>query len=631
MRARLSVSFPFSCIVLSCLLLLLSATMAKGQDDAWIEERNALFTDYGKLLSEKGPGVEVDSMLDHIMALAIAKNDTIGQLKSWVGKVNLVLNNERLTDSLCDKMYSLMPDYDHRIWTHYYRYRSVASSIRGEYVQQTKYLDSAVVRSTMSGDSATIGYIHTEMSLAYQDVTNYKAALASAHEALGMQPNAARAEERAYVLRNIGICHNHLEDVDSARHYYQQARNIYAEAGNLGEEMYTFALVGELELNNEKYSKAKSILDEVATTLFSPENRAYTLGPYNYIYVWLSEANLALGNQQEAIENAKIAYQVTDSLNQEVNRLQALRVLIKAELGPSSLAKDHFDEYIKSRNELYEEENEEAILEFERKYKAKEAEQKVLLLQREAQEAEIEKQNTRFWIFITLALILGGGLVAGILALRSRIRTRQKIDQLNLKALQLQINPHFFFNVLNSISNFIGLNDQKSAHFFLTRFAKLMRQTLEYSREDWVELEKELDFLRNYLELEQLRSDTFDYEIDCPDALLKSSVPPMMLQPFAENCVVHAFNDEREEKGKIKIVVKKIKSGVQVEIEDNGQGIAETKPNSEGSEKTSLAIGILEERLAVYGRKSGQVSIEKAFPDKIKSPGTRVTLSIPVH
>jgi|GEM_PF-1772522 len=613
------------------ILMLLGQNSFGQLDSAWLEERTALFISYNELLAEKGPGTETDSMLDAIMEVTVARKDTVGQLKTWVRKINLVLNNEHLTDSLCDLMYPIMPADDHRIWTHYYRYRSYACSVRGEYVQQTKFLDSAVVRSTLSEDSAMIGYVHTEISLAYQDVENYEEALNSARKAFSYQTGAIQSSERAYAIRNIGLCHHKSDNLDSAYFYYDEARAIYKDAENLGEEMYTYALIGRLKDEEGNHQAAKAILDEVASVLFAPDNRPYTLAAYNYIYVWLAQANMALGNQEEAIANAKIAFEVTDSLNQEVNRLQALKVLIQAELGPESGASDHFDEYVASKNRLYKEENEEAILEFERKYKAKEAEQQVLLLQKESQEAKIAMQNTRFWILIVLTLIFIGGLVAGILALRNRIRTRQKIDQLNLRALQLQINPHFFFNVLNSISNFIGLNDQKSAHFFLTRFAKLMRQTLEYSREDWVELEKELNFVKNYLELEQLRSDDFDIEIDCPEALQQVSVPPMMLQPFAENCVLHAFNERGGERGKIRILVSGTADGVQVEIEDNGQGIQEEKGKGEKAEKTSLAIGILEERLSLFGKKSGGVVIGKAFPERDDFPGTRVTLSIPVH
>lgn len=620
---------PFRLMAVFCLLFFFSGSLSAQMEDNWEAERTELLEEYRALLSQDGGSKRADSILIYVHEKSILKKDTIGQMKALVGKINLHLNNEHITDSLCDYLLPIMPDDDHKIWNYYYRFRSYACSNRGDYNQQTVYLDSAVARSTMSGDSTITSYTHVEISLAYQDVQNYEAALASGRDALKSHPSSGLAQERAYAVRNIGICHHKREDLDSALHYYSEARKAYSEIGNTGEEMYTYALVGRVEHLKENYGRAKDILEEVAETLFSPSNNSYTLAAFNYIYVWLAETYIAVGDQAEAIKNARIAFQVTDSLNQEVNRIQALKVLIKAELDSDSEIQDHFEEYVEAKNELYRIENAEAILEFERKYKAKEAEQKVLLLERKAQEDEIEMQNTRFLIVLILALVLLGSLIAGILALRNRIRTRQKIDELNLKALQLQINPHFFFNVLNSISNFIGRNDQKSAHFFLTRFAKLMRQTLEYSRENWVELEKELDFLKNYLALEQLRNDKFDYEIDCPEELLKKSVPPMLLQPFAENCVVHAFSDNLPERGKIKISAKELNGGIQVQIEDNGKGISVEKTPSKDTEKTSLAISILDERLSIYGKKGGDVSIEKAFPDRVEAPGTRVVLQIP--
>ena len=146
-----------------------------------------------------------------------------------------------------------------------------------------------------------------------------------------------------------------------------------------------------------------------------------------------------------------------------------------------------------------------------------------------------------------------GGLVAVVIALRTRIKSQERISELNRRALQLQINPHFFFNVLNSISNYIGRNDQKAAHFYLARFARLMRLSLESSRESWVELGKELDLLEAYLELEKLRKDQFEFEVICPEELRSKKVPPMFVQPFVENAVVHAFEGEIEHPGQITI------------------------------------------------------------------------------
>lgn len=635
--ARPSRVKPSGIFLLLFLLLLLPIALPGQVDDEWEKERSELFEQYHEFFTRDGGSHEADSILTLILKGSIAHNDTIGQMKAWVSKINHHLNNEHTTDSLCNHLLPLMPEDDDQVWSFYYRYRSYACALRGEYTQQMLYLDSAVARSTQFGDSTIISQTHTELSLASQDVQNYSEALASARKALAYLPKSTPSLNYAYSLRNIGICHHKATDLDSAIFYYAKARKIYADLKNLGEEMYTYALIGRVEYDNGNPHKANKILEEVAGVLFSPNNSSYTLESFNYIYVWLAESYIETGNQAAAIKNAKTAYQITDSLNQEVNRLQALRVLIKAELGRDTEAYAHFNEYVTSQENLYKAENEEAIIEYERKYKAeeaklkaKEAEQKVLLLERDAQEAEIEMQNIRFWVFLVLALFLVGALIAGIFVLRNRIRTRQRMDQLRLKALQLQINPHFFFNVLNSISNFIGRNDQKSAHFFLARFAKLMRSTLEYSRENVVELGKELEFLKTYLDLEKLRNDHFDYEVICPEELLSRSIPPMLLQPFAENCVVHAFSEGLPERGMIRISAKKVSEFIELVIEDNGVGFSEDHSEEQEKGKTSLAIRILKDRLSVYGKKAGKFSIEKAFPDKKEAPGTRVILQIPL-
>jgi LytS/YehU family sensor histidine kinase len=116
------------------------------------------------------------------------------------------------------------------------------------------------------------------------------------------------------------------------------------------------------------------------------------------------------------------------------------------------------------------------------------------------------------------------------------------------------MNPHFVFNCLGSISSFIVQNGTDSAIKYLAKFSKLMRLTLEYSKESLIPIDKEIESLQNYLELEQLRfNNNFDFAITKSTEIEDDvALPPLLLQPFVENAIIHGVIPKKT-KGKIKV------------------------------------------------------------------------------
>ena len=117
------------------------------------------------------------------------------------------------------------------------------------------------------------------------------------------------------------------------------------------------------------------------------------------------------------------------------------------------------------------------------------------------------------------------------------------------------MNPHFIFNSLNSVNQFIATNNELEANQYLTKFSKLMRGVMENSKDDFISFQEELDLLKNYLALEKSRfSDKFDYEIFVDENLLNSNlqIPGMLVQPFLENSIWHGLR-YLEHKGFLKL------------------------------------------------------------------------------
>lgn len=151
----------------------------------------------------------------------------------------------------------------------------------------------------------------------------------------------------------------------------------------------------------------------------------------------------------------------------------------------------------------------------------------------------------------------------------------RKISESELKALRAQMNPHFMFNAINSIQNFVLKNDSKSAQKYLTKFARLIRSVLENSKYELVWLNKEVEALELYVELEALRSSfSFDYEIVLEDSLSAENlfIPPMIIQPYIENAILHGITPLSDRKGLLTIKFSKEGSVLKCIIDDNGIG-----------------------------------------------------------
>lgn len=205
-----------------------------------------------------------------------------------------------------------------------------------------------------------------------------------------------------------------------------------------------------------------------------------------------------------------------------------------------------------------------------------------------------------------------------------------------LNALRSQMNPHFAFNTMNSIQNFLLVNDVDNSIRYISKFSNLMRRILEYSRVGTISLTEELESIKIYMELEALRfEDQFEFSIQVDPEIDQDEVelPSMLIQPFIENAIWHGLMHLKDRKGKITLSIS-LKDDVLVcEIEDNGVGreYSQQLKNETSQHKKSLGIQITSERLDVLREMTGKdlsYVIIDLFHDDIAS-GTKVVISIP--
>jgi len=247
------------------------------------------------------------------------------------------------------------------------------------------------------------------------------------------------------------------------------------------------------------------------------------------------------------------------------------------------------------------------------------------------------------WFWTILAVCL---LVLVVLYWRKYVMDKNKKLQLEnelrlsqLNSLKAQMNPHFIFNALNSIQDFILLNDKKNANVFLGKFSDLMRLILQMSSKPTIPLSTELKAINLYLELESLRfEDTFTYKIDISPSIEPADweVPSMIIQPFVENAIKHGLLHKRSDrKLYIKFSTNPSMTLLEVEIEDNGIGrkAAEKINLTKTNRHESFATGATEKRLKLLNQNITS-SIEIEYDDLIDkqgiSSGTKVKIKIPL-
>jgi LytS/YehU family sensor histidine kinase len=206
------------------------------------------------------------------------------------------------------------------------------------------------------------------------------------------------------------------------------------------------------------------------------------------------------------------------------------------------------------------------------------------------------------------------------------------MSDLKMTALQSQMDPHFLYNSLNSINNFVLQNDIEKASDYITKFSRLIRAILKNSSNFTIPLSEELGVLGLYVKLEQMRmTGGFDYIVTVDEKINLDEVmiPPLFIQPFIENAIWHGFANKKDYK-KISITIIDEDDKIRCEIIDNGIGIKKAKQREKKLEKSRKSFGLKasEDRIKlIHENERVYVIIEDI--SSTSSSGTKVTLKFP--
>jgi ligand-binding sensor domain-containing protein len=244
------------------------------------------------------------------------------------------------------------------------------------------------------------------------------------------------------------------------------------------------------------------------------------------------------------------------------------------------------------------------------------------------------------WFRVLLALILVG--LAYVFykirsdQIRNEAKKKEEIRRIKaeseINALRSQMNPHFIFNCLNTVDSYILLNKTTEASKYLNKFSRLVRMILENSQQEFIPLRLDIETLELYLKLEQERSfPTFSYTLDIGEECFQTTfyIPSTLIQPFAENAILHGLRHKINGPGEIKIQIKKQEENICITLTDNGIGrkASEIINKDKVQNKTSLGLALTRERISklndLYAG-SARLSI------KDLAEGTQVIIELPL-
>ena len=461
-------------------------------------------------------------------------------------------------------------------------------------------------------------------------IKNYKKAIQRLNK---LQSKPLSKTQEINALNKLAISYISTEDVEAGIQAYQAAIKL-AEDDNVAQKEAVKKSVSKALKRNNRYKEDLSILN---SSLGSKSKSINSLE-----YLRLAESYFALKDYDQAVSSIEKYilnpnYALIDKSEIEIIRSTS-RVLNNEKKALQFL--DLFtslEDTIQTRRRRLESSNSKEglqnLLQLQMLKKEKEISQNAInsLIKEDALKEEV-LTTSRWAIGLLLGLILIG-LGAGIYILKISKQRRIANQQLALRSLRSQMNPHFIFNALNSVNSFISENDQRSANKFLSSFSRLMRLVMENSEYNFIPLQKELEILKIYVELEHFRfKDQFEFDIKVDELIDEDdfTLPPMLIQPYIENAIWHGLRYKKES-GKLLLELNQKNDNLLVTISDNGIGRKRSEELKTANQKKnkSTALRNIKERIKIVQELHG-LAINVAVNDLNKDgSGTLVQLVIP--
>jgi tetratricopeptide (TPR) repeat protein len=483
------------------------------------------------------------------------------------------------------------------------------------------------------GDSAGLSIAYGSIATMYFYQNDFEQALKYNIKKLVITEIRENYWEETKTLNNISQIYNAQEKYDTSLVYLRRGlalnRLMKYQEGIAG-SCYNIALNMFLSGNTDSAFYYINMAVSRGRETGGPDLASYL--------ITLSQIERSQGKYREALGNAEEAYNLAAVKNQPivVSRAAALLSDLYNLTGRKDLAFDYLREYTLINDSIANDQYLTQInrLELEHEYNRREkAAEFERMQERLRHESRIRQKDIIIRGMILMVILL---IIITILYIRhSRVQALYERIDIEQKLLRAQMNPHFIFNSLCAVQELISRGDPEKANLFIAKIARLMRNILENSLEEYISLEKEIETIRLYIDIQKLRFDSgFDYNIVVGEGLDPENyeIPPMFAQPCIENSIEHGIRLIGGA-GLLNISYA-LSNGVMIfEIEDNGIGRSAAKrTDTRGMEKVSLSTRLTQKRIEYFRETMKNRKIDFKITDlykEHKAAGTKVVLKLP--
>lgn len=595
---------------------------------------------------DHGPALE-----SHLKALELRKsiNDSTGLASTYnnLGVVNLALGNVQDAIENYRAAHELAQALGIRSGT--VKFHNNMGDIAERWGDHAKALDhyfNALATATEIKDAFSEGVIHTNIGNTYLVRGDVDDALVHFRKALGLFEGIGDRSKMAVAYSAIGSCHTAQKDYEAALQMHLRALEIQRDIGDRPRESKSYLKLGELHLVQgqdrealHRFRQALQVNQNVGDPLVTADANQH-----------IGEVLLKAGDHEGASQVLDVARSAALLSGYKKGIAAAYGALAQAYhgIGDHKRAYENQVQHAAYKDSLFNEESSKLIAELKARYEAtvkdneiriKDNELQLLNQTRALQEAQIDRQlaTQRYLIGGFVLFVLFAWIALRLSAQKRKAAFARRLLETEQKALRAQMNPHFIFNVLNSIQYYAGLNDMAAVETYLNKFTRLIRAILEQSRSPFIPLTQELDMLRLYLELEQMRFENkFSYtiEVDPEIDMARVRIPGMLVQPIVENAIKHGI---RHKKGEALVQVRFAPRGTTLvcTVSDNGIGRDAAKDlGTSANGHDPVATAIIGERMeslsALHGIQLACVT-EDLLDEFGKPQGTRVSVEVPIE
>lgn len=503
------------------------------------------------------------------------------------------------------------------------------------------------------GDKAGIARQLASISNVYQKQGDSEKAQQYNFEALKIQEQLVPKNqfEIANTLHNIAHVYVSSGNPEKAEPYFIKSLAISEKLNNKYGIAYCFTGLAKIYLKNGQKEKALDYLLKGLKINEEIGNRMSMCVSLHY----LGEFYLKSGNLSKAFDYAAKSMSIARELENPEKIFGCARLMYKIYKRQKrpALALEMYELYVTQRDSFNNREARNAAIrlqlqhEFDKKEATLKAEQYKAFTRLEKERVEIEARSERRKLGIIIGFI-GTGLVVCILLFilfrNKSVRRQKQIEfeknllEFEQQVLRAQMNPHFIFNAINSIQKYILTREKQEAYDYLAKFSRLIRIALNNSQEKDLSLQQELEMIKLYVELEQLRFNNFEFnlKIDSDVNEFAITVPAMLIQPYVENAIWHGLMHlENKRLGILNLCVARYSDTLKIVVEDNGIGREQARQYKKEDGHQSYSMALNEQRLLIINKMQQYENAKVIITDVLDAGnlivGTRVEIFIPNH